>query len=151
MTAAVTLRRAGPEDAYACAAILNGWINETPWMPRVHPFADILRHYREFVLKTRRVMIAMGARPLGFLGLDEAEGFITSLFIDRAARGRGVGKRLLDEAKTARPQGLSLWTFVANRGALRFYAREGFVEAERTAGDNEEGLPDIRLSWRGAA
>jgi hypothetical protein len=44
-----------------------------------------------------------------------------------------------------------LWTFVANAGARRFYAREGFVEARRTEGENEEGLPDVLLTWRAPA
>ena len=31
------IRRAGLPEAEACAAILNAWIDATPWMPRVHP------------------------------------------------------------------------------------------------------------------
>ena len=54
----------------------------------------------------------------------------------------------LDVAKAERPEGLTLWAFVANEGALRFYAREGFVEVARTDGDNEEGLPDVMLRWK---
>jgi putative acetyltransferase len=42
---------------------------------------------------------------------------------------------------------LSLWTFQANEGARRFYAREGFAEVRMTEGDNEEGLPDVLLEW----
>ena len=53
-------------------------------------------------------------------------------------------------AKARRPEGLTLWTFVANEGARRFYAREGFVEVGRTEGENEEGLPDVLLAWKPA-
>ena len=45
---------------------------------------------------------------------------------------------------------LFLWTFVANQKARAFYRREGFREVEQTEGDNEEGLPDVRLTWEAA-
>ena len=38
---------------------------------------------------------------------------------------------------------------VANTDARRFYEREGFVEAKRSDGDNEEKLPDILYAWQG--
>ena len=65
----------------------------------------------------------------------------------RPARRQGHGRALLDHAK-ARADRLSLWTFEANREALAFYAAQGFAETARTDGDNEEGLPDVRLEWR---
>ena len=70
------------------------------------------------------------------------------LYVDPAAQGRGIGAALLDLAKARNPGGLQLWTFQINAGARRFYAREGFVEVERTDGAaNEEREPDIRLTW----
>ena len=144
-----TIRTARPEDAPACAAILNDWIDRTAWMPRCHPPEDVLRHYRDDVLPARRVFIAEQAgETLGFLALDP-DGVITALYLAKPARGIGVGKALLDCAKAERPTGLTLWTFVANRGARLFYAREGFAEVRRTDGDNEEGLPDILFAWPG--
>ena len=69
---------------------------------------------------------------------------VTALYV--AQPGQGRGKALLDHAKD-QETGLTLWTFIANQRARRFYAREGFSEVGRTEGDNEEGLPDMRLSW----
>lgn len=141
-----TIRPATPADAPACAAILNAWIDETPWMPRVHPHEDVERHYRDFVFQKRKVTVAEGDAPVGYLALDREEGFITSFFLKPEARGRGVGKRLLDDAKVGAEM-LQLWTFVANEGARGFYEREGFAEVDRSDGDNEEGLPDILYRW----
>ena len=90
--------------------------------------------------------VAVDAAPIGYLALDAEEGFITSFFLKAEARGAGVGKRLLDNAK-AGAEMLQLWTFVENEGARRFYKREGFAEADRSDGDNEEGLPDILYRW----
>lgn len=142
----MAIRPARPEDAPACAAILNAWIDEMPWMPRVHPHEDVEPHYREFFLRNREVTVADDGATVGYLALDVEQGFITSFFLKAAARGAGVGKRLLDDAK-AGAEVLQLWTFAANEGARRFYEREGFAEADGSDGDNEEGTPDILNKW----
>jgi GNAT superfamily N-acetyltransferase len=139
----IAIRHAGPPDVPACAAIKNAWIDEAEWMPRVHPAGDMERHYRS-VFPDREVFVAGDGGVEGFLVLDGAE--VTALFVARAARGRGVGAALLGRAKAGRDR-LALWTFVANEGARRFYAREGFREVRRTEGENEEGLPDVLLRW----
>jgi GNAT superfamily N-acetyltransferase len=144
-----TLRPARREDVAACAAIFNAWVDATAWMPRVHDAEDVVRHYREHVLADCAVSVAERAgRVVGFLALAE-HGQVDALYLDGAARGNGAGAALVAEAKRRHPAGLTLWTFVANTGARRFYAREGFVEVRRTDGDNEEGLPDVLLAWTG--
>jgi GNAT superfamily N-acetyltransferase len=147
----VVLRPAGPDDAAACAAILNGWIDATDWMPRVHPHDDVAEYYRDRVLATCEVTVAeWGGAVAGFLALN-ANGFVSALYLAPEARGRGVGEALVSAAKRRCPAGLTLWSFLANGPARRFYARQGFVEVRRTDGDNEERLPDVLLAWRGAA
>lgn len=143
-------RPAVPADAAACAAVFNNWVDATDWMPRVHPPEDVERHYREHVLAVCEVTVAeVDGRIAGFLALD-CEGLVGGLYLAPAARGRGVGSRLLEAAKARRPEGLALWTFAANAGARRFYRRHGFVEAGATDGENEERLPDLLLAWKPA-
>ncbi|MEM8825200.1 MAG: GNAT family N-acetyltransferase [Pseudomonadota bacterium] len=139
------IRPGTPVDAPACAAILNDWIDATPWMPRVHPPEDVVRYHREVVLADRRVWV-WGDPVRGYLALDSLEGCITALYLAAEARGRGIGRALLDTAKASRDR-LWLWTFQANRGARRFYEANGFQQDGRTDGDNEEGVPDIRYRW----
>ncbi len=144
----VVLRQAGPGDAPACAAVFNAWVDATPWMPRVHPPEDVMRHYFEYVLRHCEVTVAeVDGRVLGFLTLD-SEGLIAGFYLAPELRGHGLGHRMLAGVKARATGRLTLWTFVANDGARRFYAREGFVEVARTGGDNEEGLPDLLLEWR---
>lgn len=132
-----------PEDATACAAILNAWIDERDWMPRVHTHEEVESFYQDFVFVKREVWV-VGEPLAGFMALDGDADMVTALYV--GTPGRGLGKRLLDHAKQDR-QSLELWTFVANDGARRFYRREGFVEVRETDGDNEEGLPDVLLRW----
>lgn len=147
----VLVRSGDAADAAACAAINNAWIDATDWMPRVHSAEDVARHYRGHVFVTCRVLVAEREGAVaGFLAVD-GEGFVAALFVAAAARGQGVGAALVAAARALRPEGLSLWTFEANAGARRFYARQGFAEAGRTEGENDEGLPDLRFEWRGGA
>ncbi|MGZ9811360.1 N-acetyltransferase family protein [Pseudoroseicyclus sp. H15] len=136
------LRPATPDDAPAMAAILGAWVRDTPWMPRLHS-AEEDRAFCDRLVEEAEVLVT-GDPVEGFLTLKGDE--IGSLYVSREARGRGLGRALLEAAK-ARRRRLTLWTFQANDRARAFYRREGFVEAGRTPGDNEEGLPDIRYAW----
>ncbi|WP_299838717.1 GNAT family N-acetyltransferase [uncultured Jannaschia sp.] len=135
------IRSAVPEDARACAAVLNDWIDATPWMPRVHPPDDVERHYRESVPPQQRVFVAeRDDRIDGFVAVAADGETVSGLYLAPEAHGRGLGPALLDAVREG-PQ--RLWTLRTNEGARRFYAREGFREVRQTEGDNEEGLPDI--------
>ena len=144
-----TLRPAAMSDMAACAWILNHWIDATPWMPRVHPDDDVERYFREYLFPDQEVIVAETDQGVaGFLALSR-DSMISQFYLAGEFRNRRLGHRLLSEAKRKRPDGLRLWTFVANTGARRFYEREGFVEQGRTDGDNEEKLPDILYRWPG--
>lgn len=142
--------RAEPRHAPACAAILNDWIDRADWMPRVHPRESVEPFVREVVFAMRRAWVALeGDEPVGFLALD-IEGCVTALYVAAHARGRGVGRALLDRAKTGE-RALTLHVFEPNERARRFYAREGFAEVGGTVGDNEEGVPDVAMAWERTA
>jgi L-amino acid N-acyltransferase YncA len=144
---ALVIRDGRPEDVEVCAAIYNAWVDETAWMPRVHPAEDVERHFREHVFEICRVIVAeTDGRVCGLLAFDN-EGCVAVLSVAAHVRDRGIGARLVAEAKSLRPEGLMAWTFVANEGAWRFYIRHGFSRAAGTEGENEEGLPDILLAW----
>ena len=93
---------------------------------------------------------------LGYWGKPEQtaaalrNGWVEQLYLRGPWTGRGIGSRLIALAKARSPAGLQLWTFQVNAGARRFYERHGFVAAEMTDGDNQEGQPDVRYAWTGA-
>jgi len=135
----------------ACGNILNAWIDETPWMPRVHSHKSVIDFYEVHVFNTCDVFVGVTAdhAVMGFLAID-ANDLITSFYLAKSARGQGLGKQLLTRVKRDRARDLSLWTFEANSGAQAFYRREGFQDIRRTQGDNEEHLPDILFQWTAA-
>ena len=139
------LAPAKPRDAHALGRIMAAWIDEAPYMPKIHtPEAD--EQYLMRLITDAEVLTLRSWRgPQGFMARDGA--IIHALYLAPGARSLGWGKKMLDHAKTASPE-LSLWLFQANTRARAFYAREGFAEVEMTDGEgNDEKVPDVRLVW----
>jgi ribosomal protein S18 acetylase RimI-like enzyme len=143
------ITRARPQDADAAADIYLRARAVSAMPPGIHPDDDVREHVANVQIAQRETWLAVDAgEPVGVLVLDGAD--LDWLFVAPHAQGRGLGSALLDHAKSLRPDGLSLWTFVTNVAAQRFYERRGFVEADRTDGAaNEEQAPDIRYIWSG--
>ena len=140
----VEYRKTTPEDANSCVKILRHWIDETNWMPMLHSERSMRQFWRGRLDQTAGWVAIENGQIVGFCIRDGGD--ITALYLDPSARGKGVGKGLLDLAREDRDE-VSLWVFEANTKARAFYTREGFAEVLRSEGDNEEGLPDIKLSW----
>ncbi len=73
------------------------------------------------------------------------------LYIDPKFHNKGYGKLLLNHAKELSPNGLYLWVFEDNIGAIKFYEREGFKlieKRDKDNADNEENLPDRKYYWK---
>lgn len=132
-------------DTPACLAILWAFTRATPWLPRARGrLADaglmsrIIR--RGWV---RRIDDARGTA--GFIARDGAR--IHALFVHPRARGQGLGRALLEDAKRAHDR-LELWVLHANASARRFYAAQGFHEVLCSRGlGNDENLPDVKMVW----
>lgn len=127
------------------AKILSDWKDEMDWLPDLHTRSEDQR-FLNYLIDSHNVTIAKNWRGvLGFLARDKES--VHSLYLAQAARGRGIGKMLLDDAKQKVAR-LELWAFQQNTRAIAFYTREGFTEVERTDGaGNDEKLPDVRMVW----
>jgi GNAT superfamily N-acetyltransferase len=116
----------------------------------VHPRESVLPFVEDVLLAEFEVWVAEhDGRLVGFLAVV-APDVLGHLYIRTEHTGHGLGTRMLEVAKDRFPEGLQLWAFQSNTGALRFYERHGFVQVEHTEGDNEEGAPDVRMVWRPA-
>jgi len=141
----VKLSAARRSDVTAIAMIMNEWIQDTPWMPKLHTILEDRKFIRRMIDRYDVRVLRRFAAVQGVLARDGA--LIHALYLRKRFRSRGYGVQLLDTAKEAVDR-LELWTFQANVRARAFYAREGFREVELTDGSgNDEALPDVRLVW----
>lgn len=144
----VTIRAAVATDLPACATIINDYIDATDWLPRTLPRDEITALFEPGLLERRTVLVAeAGGRIVGYLSMGE-DGLVPALYLAPAARGHGIGKALLDRAKTLCPGAIELTVFEPNAAGQRFYAREGFREIPGgRVTDTDEGIPTLRMRW----
>ena len=79
----------------------------------------------------------------GVIGLTENH--IEGIFVAKAARSKGIGKALLDYARSRRPR-LDLSVYQKNERALAFYRREQFVVQSEEI-DEDTNKSEIQMLW----
>ncbi len=130
----------------ACSIYLTSRRAAIPAVPpSIHPDDDVQRWFREILATSSELFWAeVDDDPVAVLAVSP--GWIEQLYVLPEHTGCGVGSALVNHAKTLHDE-LELWTFQTNPLAHRFYERHGFVAVERTDGDNEEAVPDVRYRW----
>ena len=111
------------------------------WSGHYDPVKKLLPQAETYIYEsdaTRRIE--------GFIGLTEE--YIDGCFVKESAQGKGIGKQLLDHAKSTRDT-LSLRVYAKNTRAVRFYQREGFAVQEE-ATDNGTGETELIMVWNRA-
>ena len=78
-----------------------------------------------------------------FIGLTENH--IEGIFVAESARSKGVGKSLLEYAKSRKPC-LTLSVYQKNQRALAFYRREQFV-VQSEGIDEDTNEAEIQMLW----
>ena len=79
----------------------------------------------------------------GFIGLTENH--IEGIFVAKSARSKGIGRALLEYAKSRKPR-LTLSVYQKNERALAFYRREQFaIHSEGIDEDTNEA--EIQMLW----
>ena len=122
-------------------------------------FDDLVKQLNYFAsLKPERSTIVLDSADSRVIGLMTLSGsHLMNLFVHVDCQNQGIGKHLLNEAKTRSPRGLSLYTFVKNRRAQAFYLSQGFTEVERGFASydgnpwaqTQADLADIKYQWQG--
>lgn len=71
--------------------------------------------------------------------------FVAGLFVKDGMQSKGIGKQLLDYAKSKKER-LSLTVYQKNERAVRFYQREQFVIANEQVNENT-GESEYVVAW----
>ena len=84
--------------------------------------------------------------PVGFVTID-ASGYLDQLVVGPEHWGSELGNALVDEAKRLSPDGITLLVNTDNARAIRFYRRNGFVDAGGDVNPTS-GKPVLRMEWK---
>ena len=79
----------------------------------------------------------------GFIGLTENH--IEGIFVAKSARSKGIGRALLEYAKSRKPR-LTLSVYQKNERALAFYRHEQFV-VQSEGIDEDTNEAEIQMLW----
>jgi ribosomal protein S18 acetylase RimI-like enzyme len=110
-----------------------------------HYFYEDQDYFRTQILKKDHIWIAeIDHRPAAFMAMENE--FIDQLYVHPNYQRSGIGKALLEFARSRYPQHLWLYTLQSNVNAQAFYEKNGFV-AEKF-GISPEGEPDVEYHWR---
>ena len=92
----------------------------------------------ESQIEGEKVIVAeSGGGIVGFISLWLPENFVHHLYVRKDKQGEGIGRSLIEEALTRYNGDFTLKCVKRNRKAMRFYRKNGWVEAE--TGDGPDG------------
>jgi putative acetyltransferase len=143
-----TLRpyRAEDEDA-AIALWLDTWQQAYPSIDFVARVSWWRERWRGELVPNADIIVAEQAETLiGFVTIDP-KGYLDQLVVGPDHWGSELGNALVDEAKRLSPDGITLLVNTDNARAIRFYQRNGFVQA----GDDvnpASGRKVLRMEWK---
>jgi GNAT superfamily N-acetyltransferase len=151
--ALVEIRPARGADAETVADVYLASFHATYAFPLAYTDEDVRRWIRDVLVPAGDTWVAVAAdggsdRVVAMVVVRADE--LDQLYVHPDWQGAGIGRRLVELARSRSPGGLGLYTFQVNARARRFYERNGFVADRFGDGSgNEERQPDVHYTWRG--
>ena len=109
----------------------HNFIEKEYWTGNYEMVKQILPEAEVYVYEAEK-----SGQIAGFIGINDQ--YIEGLFVKESAQSRGIGKQLLDHAKSRKTE-LRLGVYQKNMRAVRFYLRENFlIQAEQVDEDTNE-------------
>jgi putative acetyltransferase len=134
------------EDA-AIVMWLETWQKAYPDIDFAARLAWWRKRWRTELVPNANIMVAEQAGGLaGFVTIDR-NGYLDQLVVGAAHWGSELGNALLDAAKRLSPDHISLLVNTDNARAIRFYERNGFVQAGGDVNPTS-GRPVLRMQWK---
>ena len=101
---------------------------------------------KELVRDANIVVAEQAGALIGFVTID-AKGYLDQLVVGPEHWGSNLGTALVNEAKRLSPHGITLKVNTDNARAIRFYRRNGFVDAGGDVNPTS-GKPVLRMEWK---
>ncbi len=104
--------------------------------------------WRQELAPTATIIVAESdGRLAGFVTVDLKTGYLDQIVVVPEAWGSDVATMLMAEARQIAPTGLDLKVNADNTRAIRFYEKQGFVDAGETVNEIS-GAPVRLMRWR---
>jgi putative acetyltransferase len=104
--------------------------------------------WRKELVPVATIIVAEAEGTLvGFVTVEPRSGYLDQIVVAPEAWGTDLADRLMAQARRLSPRGLDLKVNADNARALRFYAKQGFVDAGE-ATNEISGAPVRLMRWR---
>ena len=149
MAAAFHLRpyRADDEDA-AIELWRHTWQRAYPEIDFAARVAWWRERWRNELVADVSIIVAERAGELGGFVTIDAAGYLDQLVVAPAQWGSPLAEQLVNAAKLLSPTGITLLVNKDNARAIRFYARNGFMNAGEDVNPTS-GRPVLKMIWTG--
>jgi GNAT superfamily N-acetyltransferase len=128
----LTIQRAVPQELAECAALYDRVVREVfTWIEHEAPGAKFLAEAE----KEEVYVAKQDGRIVGLASFFRPNNFLHSLYVDRDARGKGIGSALFAHIQYRADGPVSLKVDKLNHDAIAFYLARGLVIID-------EGDPD---------
>ncbi|MBO0472496.1 hypothetical protein IGL98_002137 [Enterococcus sp. DIV0840] len=125
--------------------IMNIWLTANceahPFIPESY-WKDNLTFVRKQLPQADLYTYSENNKIIAFLGMNE--NYIAGIFVLSNYRSKGIGQKLLNEAKRTHDT-LSLSVYVKNQNAVKFYKKQGFKQTNQQI--DSTGELEYQLVW----
>jgi|SRR5262245_5066356 len=145
----VSLRsyRSTDEDA-AIELWQRTWAQHYPQIDFAKRVAWWRERWRQELAPTATISVAeLHGNIVGFVAVDPNSSYLDQIVVAPEAWGSEVANLLMAEARRISPKGLDLKVNADNARAIRFYEKQGFVDAGDTVNEIS-GAPVRMMRWR---
>lgn len=111
-----------------------------------HTFEEDQAYFRDVILVNNDVWVAeVHGKSAAFMAISGD--LVDQLYVDPAYQRSGLGKALLDHAKSLSPERLWLFTLQINTNGRAFYEKNGFRAVKFGFSPPPESEPDVEYHW----
>jgi len=111
-----------------------------------HTFEEDQAYFRDVILVNNDVWVAEAdGEVAAFMAI--AGDFIDQIYVDPKVQRQGVGKSLLEHARSLSPEHLWLYTLQINTNGRAFYEKNGFRAVKFGTSPEPESEPDVEYHW----
>jgi ribosomal protein S18 acetylase RimI-like enzyme len=111
-----------------------------------HHFYEDRDYFRNQILKKDCIwVVELDHRPVAFMAMEKE--FIDQLYVHPRYQHRGIGKALLEFARSQSPGHIWLYTLQSNVNARAFYEKNGFIAEKFGFSPPPENEPDVEYHW----